>query len=68
MEILGDSIGVDRPDIFKQLKLMGDVDAIISSASDLIKEYNLSLAEVREVVISDMLNDQQLPVDRTLHP
>ena len=68
MEILGDSIGVDRPDIFKQLKLMGDVDAIISSASDLIKEYDLSLAEVREVVISDMLNDQQLPIDRTLHP
>tara|TARA_A100000164_G_C21774155_1_gene707714 strand:- start:330 stop:890 length:561 start_codon:yes stop_codon:yes gene_type:complete len=68
MEILGDSIGVDRPDIFKQLKLMGDVDAIISSASDLIKEHDLSLAEVREVVISDMLNDQQLPVDRTLHP
>ena len=68
MEILGESIGVDRPDIFKQLKLMGDVDAIISSASDLIKEHNLSLSEVREVVISDMLNDQQLPVDRSLHP
>ena len=47
---------------------MGDVDAIISSASDLIKEHDLSLAEVREVVISDMLNDQQLPIDRTLHP
>ena len=35
---------------------------------DLIKEHDLSLAEVREVVISDMLNDQQLPIDRTLHP
>jgi antitoxin component of RelBE/YafQ-DinJ toxin-antitoxin module len=47
---------------------MGDVDAIISSASDLIKEHGLSLSEVREVVISDMLNDQQLPIDRSLHP
>ena len=68
MELIGDSIGVDRPDIFKQLKLMGDVDAILSSSSDLIEEHGLSLSEVREVVISDMLNDQQLPVDRSLHP
>ena len=61
-------MGIDQPDIFKQLKLMGDVDAIISSAGDLIEEYGLDHSEVREVVISDMLQDQQLPVDRSLHP
>ena len=50
------------------MKLMGDVDAILSSASELIEENGLDLSEVREVVISDMLNDQQLPIDRNLHP
>ena len=49
-------------------RITGDVDAILSSSSDLIEEHGLSLSEVREVVISDMLNDQQLPVDRSLHP
>ena len=68
MELVGESMGIDQPDIFKQLKLMGDVDAIISSAGDLIEEYGLDHSEVREVVISDMLQDQQLPVDRSLHP
>jgi hypothetical protein len=68
MELIGDSMGIDRPDMFKQMKLMGDVDAILSSASELIEENGLNLSEVREVVISDMLNDQQLPIDRNLHP
>jgi Fe-S oxidoreductase len=67
MELIGESMGINRPDMFKQMKLMGDVDAILSSASELIEENGLDLSEVREVVISDMLNDQQLPVDRNLH-
>ena len=68
MELIGESMEINRPDMFKQMKLMGDVDAILSSASELIEENGLDLSEVREVVISDMLNDQQLPIDRNLHP
>jgi hypothetical protein len=68
MELVGESMGIDQPDIFKQLKLMGDVDAIMLSARDLIEEYGLDHAEVREVVIADILQDQQLPADRSAHP
>jgi hypothetical protein len=68
MELVGESMGINQPDIFKQLKLMGDVDAIMLSARDLIEEYGLDHAEVREVVIADILQDQQLSADRSAHP
>ena len=68
MELIGESIGISQPDVFKQFKLMGDVDAIIESCSELIQEYSLDIESVREVIIQDMLNEQNLPIDRGLHP
>ncbi len=66
MELIGESIGISQPDIFKQFKLMRDIDAILESCSDLIQKYSLDIETVRDVIIQDMLNEQNLPIDRGL--
>ena len=68
MELLGESMGLNQPDIFKQFKLMGDVDAIIEASSELISRHDLDVETLREVIIQDMLDDQQLPVEKSQHP
>ena len=68
MELLGESMGLNQPDIFKQFKLMGDVDAIIEASSELILQHDLDVETLREVIIQDMLDDQQLPVEKSQHP
>lgn len=68
MDILGASMGIEHADVFKRLKLMQDVDAIIASSQEMIETYDLDIDEVREIVANDMLGDQFLSVDRSLHP
>ncbi len=68
MELIGQSMGLNRPDLFKRLKLMQDVDAIVAETHDLIEVHNLDLEEVRDVILKDILEDQYLPLDRTQHP
>ena len=68
MELLGESMGLNQPDIFKQFKLMGDVDAIIEASSELISRHDLDVETLREVIIQDMLDDQHLPVEKNQHP
>ena len=67
MELVGESMGLTAPDRFKELKLMQDADAIVAAAKDLIAAHGLDPEKVREIVVSDMLGDQTLPVDRELH-
>lgn len=68
MELIGESMGISRPDLFKHLKLMADADAIVAASRPLIEANGLGPEEAREVVLSEMLGDQHLPVDRALHP
>jgi heterodisulfide reductase subunit D len=68
MEIIGEAMGLHREDLFKQYKLMQDVDAVLTASKDTITQNNLDPEEVRNVVLNDMLGEQLLPVDRTLHP
>lgn len=62
LELVGDSMGVSHPDLFKRLKIMQDVDAIIADSQDMIESHGLKPAEVREIVLADMLGDQTLPL------
>jgi Fe-S oxidoreductase len=55
--LAGASMGLHRPDLFKRLKLMQDVDAIITDAEDMIARHGLTLDEVREVILQDMLGE-----------
>jgi heterodisulfide reductase subunit D len=66
MELLGESLGIAHPDLFKRLKLMQDVDAIIADSSDMIAEYDMNLDEVRAVVLQNMLGEQPLPLGREI--
>ena len=64
MELVGESMGLQRPDLFKRLKLMQDVDAILLDAAPLIEGNGLDLDEARDVVLRDMLGEQPLPLGR----
>jgi heterodisulfide reductase subunit D len=64
LELVGESMGLQRPDLFKRLKLMQDVDAILLDAAPLIEGNGLDLDEARDVVLRDMLGEQPLPLGR----
>ena len=68
MELIGESMGLHREDLFKRYKLMQDVDAILAASQDMIETNNLDPEDVREVVLKDMLGEQLLPIDRQFHP
>jgi len=62
LELVGESMGLTRPDLFKRLKLMQDVDAVLADAGPMIALHGLDLDEARAVVLRDMLEEQPLPL------
>jgi heterodisulfide reductase subunit D len=62
LELVGESMGLTRPDLFKRLKLMQDVDAVLADAAPLLQANQVDLDEARAVVLSDMLAEQALPL------
>jgi heterodisulfide reductase subunit D len=64
LELLGESMGLTRPDLFKRLKLMQDVDAILAEAAPMIETNHLDLDEARAIIAKDMLGEQPLPLGR----
>jgi heterodisulfide reductase subunit D len=55
MELIGESMGIHIPDLYKRLRLIGDIDTIITDAADLIAAHGLDLETVRDVLAQDML-------------
>ena len=68
LELVGESMGLQRQDRYKELKIMQDADLIISECSDLIAQHALDAGKVRDVVVKGMLGDQPLPLRRGPHP
>jgi heterodisulfide reductase subunit D len=64
LELLGESMGLTRPDLFKRLKLMQDVDAILAEAAPMIETHDLDLDEARAIIARDILGEQPLPLGR----
>jgi hypothetical protein len=64
LELVAESMGIDRPDVFKRLKIMQDVDAVLAEAAPMIDTHHLSLEEARTVILRDMLGEQPLPLQR----
>jgi hypothetical protein len=54
MELVGESMGIEIPDLYKRLRLIGDIDAIIADAADLIAAHRLDLESVRDVLAQEM--------------
>ncbi|MBM3486321.1 MAG: (Fe-S)-binding protein [Alphaproteobacteria bacterium] len=64
LELVGASMGISHPDLFKRLKLMQDIDTILAESSDMIAAYELDVEEARAIVLRDMLGEQALPLGR----
>jgi hypothetical protein len=45
--------GILIPHLYKQLRLMGDIDTIIADSADLIATHDLDLETVRDVLAQD---------------
>jgi len=56
MELIGESMGIHIPDLYKRLRIMGDIDAIITDTADLIDTHRLDLDTLREVIANDVLD------------
>jgi hypothetical protein len=54
MELIGESMGIRVPDLYKRLQAIGDVDAIIADSAGLIERHGMDLDEVREAILYDM--------------
>jgi Fe-S oxidoreductase len=55
MELIGESIGIDIPDLYKRLALIGDIDGIVADTSELIAAHRLDLDTVRDVLAQELL-------------
>ena len=62
MELVGESLGFRHEDVYKRLKLMQDVDAIMRDSEDLIAHHGLDLEQVRDVIHADMLSGRSVGV------
>ena len=62
LELVGASMGLQRGDRYKELKIMQDADQIISECGDLIAQHALDPAKARDIVVKAMLGDQPLPL------
>jgi heterodisulfide reductase subunit D len=65
LEIVGEAMGVDRPDLFKQWKMMQDVDRVLAETSGQIAAAGLDVDSVREVMVTAILGEQPLPLGRS---
>jgi len=54
MELIGESMGIRIPDLYKRLRLMGDIDTMVADCAELIAAHRLDLDSVREALAQDM--------------
>jgi heterodisulfide reductase subunit D len=62
LEVVGESMGIERHDRYKELKMMQDADQIVADCADLLAHHALDAAKAREVIVKGMLADQPLPL------
>jgi heterodisulfide reductase subunit D len=62
LELVGESMGLERHDRYKELKILQDADQIVAECADLIASHRLDAATARDVVIKGMLADQPVPL------
>ena len=60
--LVGDAMGIAQADLFKQWKMMQDVDRVLAEVVKQAPTVGLDLESVREVLIAHMLGEQPLPV------
>ena len=68
MDLIGQSMGLDRPDLFKKLRLMQDADLIMAETVATLSENGLDPEEVRSVILDQLIAEQVLDTDPGTHP
>jgi len=68
LELVGEAMGVERDDLFKQWKMMQDVDRVLAEIAGQAATAGLDLETVREVLVAHMLGEQPLPVGPRVAP
>jgi heterodisulfide reductase subunit D len=53
MELIGESMGISEADLYKRLKIMRDVDAIVADTRDNISAYGLDEETVRAALFTE---------------
>ena len=53
MELLGEGLGLDSEDLYKRLKLIGDIDQIIVETAPMIEANHLDLDTVRNALLAE---------------
>lgn len=64
LELVGESMGVERADLFKQWKVMQDVDRVLAEVAPRAVAAGLDPGAVREAIVTSLLGEQPLPLDR----
>jgi hypothetical protein len=65
MEILVEGLGLRSEDLYKRLKLIGDIDDIIVETSPLIAEHGLDLDTVRDALLQEFgVAGREMPAPR----
>jgi len=64
LELVGEAMGIERPDLFKQWKTMQDVDRVLADSAAQITAAGLDVDSVREVMTTAILGEQPLPIGR----
>jgi len=68
LELVGEAMGVERPDLFKQWKMMQDVDRVLAEVGDQVAREGLDPEAVRDVLVTSILGEQPLPVGARFFP
>jgi Fe-S oxidoreductase len=55
MELIGESMGIHADDIYKRLKMMDDVEAMMGDVRELLRHYGLDENEARDVLLADQM-------------
>jgi hypothetical protein len=58
MELIGESMGMFERDLYKRLKIMRDVDAIIAETRASMELYGLDEEAVREALFAEYWEEQ----------
>ena len=66
LELVGQSMGVERQDLFKQWKMMQDVDRVLAEVSSETAQAGLDAEAVRQVMVAAITGEQPLPLGRRL--
>jgi len=68
LELVGEAMGVECRDLFKQWKMMQDADRVLAEVASQVVEADLDLESVREVLVAHILGEQPLPLGNRAAP